>query len=42
MDALFTIAGVIAVLIVFAVLSVAIGADSRDGFAGPSPRSSLH
>jgi hypothetical protein len=33
MDALFTIAGLIVILIVFAALSVAIGADTRDGFA---------
>ena len=42
MEALFTIAGIIAVLVVFAALSVAIGADSRDGFTDPSPRPMFH
>ena len=42
MDALLTIAGIVAVLAVFAVLSLSLGADSRDGFADPSPRSTFH
>ena len=42
MDALFTIVGIVAVRVVFAALSVAIGVDSRDGFADPSPRPTVH
>ena len=42
MDALFTIAGLIAILIVFAALSVAIGTDTRDGFADRPARPIAH
>jgi hypothetical protein len=42
MDALFTITGLIAVLIVFAALSVAVGVDTRDGFADRPTRPVFH
>jgi hypothetical protein len=42
MEALFTIAGIIAVLVVFGALSVAIGVDSRDGFSERPARPTFH
>jgi hypothetical protein len=42
MDALFTIAGLITILMAFAALSVAIGADTRDGFADRPSRPIAH
>jgi hypothetical protein len=42
MEALFTITGIVAVLVLFSALSVAIGVDSRDDFADQSPRPMFH
>jgi hypothetical protein len=38
MDALFTLIGIAALLVLFGAVSVAIGADSRDGFVDATRR----
>jgi hypothetical protein len=42
MEALLTIAGIVAVLVVFGALSVAIGTDSRDGYTDSPARPTFH
>jgi hypothetical protein len=42
MDAFFTLIGIVTLLVAFSVVSIAIGADSRDGYVDASRGPAFH